>query len=108
MVEEKGGRTKEGNVKGESFPDSFECCNAMENWGIAREESGCPGVFQLRNTYAWGTRETEAERPQGPPVPCNCLALGIYSIFALKRVALRGGRKPTFLLPPVAVGTRPA
>src|SRR5580704_16015047 len=31
-------------------------------------------------------------------VSCFCLAGGIYSIFALKRVARMGGRKPTFLL----------
>src|SRR5260370_25879821 len=35
--------------------------------------------------------------PQGP-VSCIYRAAGIYSGFALKRVAQRGGRKPTFLL----------
>src|SRR5260370_39634698 len=32
------------------------------------------------------------------PVSCFYLAAGIYSIFALRRVARRSGRKPTFLL----------
>src|SRR2546427_2161032 len=32
------------------------------------------------------------------PVSCIYSAAGIYSDFALKRVARRGGRKPTFLL----------
>jgi hypothetical protein len=32
------------------------------------------------------------------PVSCFYRAAGIYSGFALKRVARRGGRKPTFLL----------
>src|SRR5882724_10191962 len=34
----------------------------------------------------------------GDPVSCFYRAAGIYSDFALKRVARRGGRKPTFLL----------
>src|SRR6266404_4103242 len=38
-------------------------------------------------------------RPGGKgPVSCFDRAAGIYSDFALKRVARRGGRKPTFLL----------
>src|SRR5262249_41069429 len=32
---------------------------------------------------------------------CFCLVLGIYSLFARKRVARQSGREPTFLLPPV-------
>src|SRR5216684_9214912 len=35
---------------------------------------------------------------RGGAVSCFCRAGGIYSPFALKRVARRGGRKPTFLL----------
>src|ERR1700734_3157913 len=31
-------------------------------------------------------------------VSCFCLAGGIYCVFALRRVARMGGRKPTFLL----------
>jgi len=38
-----------------------------------------------------------------PLVTCFCRGSGIYSIFALKRVARMSGRKPTFLLLPVAV-----
>ena len=41
-------------------------------------------------------------------VSCFCRNARIYCYFALKRVARLGGRKPTFLLPPVAVLERPA
>ena len=37
------------------------------------------------------------------PVSCFCLAGGIYSKFALKRVERISGREPTFLLGPGGV-----
>jgi hypothetical protein len=42
------------------------------------------------------------------PLPCFYRGAGIYSIFALLRVAPSGGRKPTFLLPPDGLSFRPA
>src|SRR6266436_5026959 len=45
-----------------------------------------------------GIRENGVPRVPRYPVSCIYSAAGIYSDFALKRVARRGGRKPTFLL----------
>jgi hypothetical protein len=55
--------------------------------------------------------ESCREAPQGrlsPKVPCIYLIPGIYSFFALNRVAPWSGRKPTFLLPPAVLSFRPA
>src|SRR5579872_4985691 len=66
-------RTKDGCCTGGSRTGYFDGAEAPRNW------------------YPLPTLRDRA-------VSCFCLAGGIYSIFALKRVARMGGRKPTFLL----------
>jgi hypothetical protein len=55
-----------------------------------------------------GSMDAELGRLAAGRVPCFYLVGGIYSIFALKRVAPSGGRKPTFLLPAGLLSIKPA
>ena len=57
--------------------------------------------FGLNFNYCVTIREIQMDPAPNSGVSCFYRAGGIYSTFARKRVARQGGRKPTFLLPPV-------
>lgn len=70
----------------------------IKRQGCSRESSS--GIHEeLGLLVIWGS---------WGPVSCFCLAGGIYSKFALKRVERISGREPTFLLGPGGVYYEPA
>ena len=80
---------RESNV-GEVCTPGERCCQEEISLLAKRERNGSV-TEELKN----GSKELPLT---SSPLSCFYRAAGIYSDFALKRVARRGGRKPTFLL----------